>query len=98
MCHASTPSRHRIRETTAPATRTPLEGAFYIRDCRLGRRSGVDFRCLRFRRCCEPLSKRAEILELGFRQLMVPLAEVPQCILEPLNLVFRVSADHTTPH
>jgi hypothetical protein len=29
---------------------------------------------------------------------MVPLAKVPHCILEPLNLVFRVSADHTAPH
>ena len=60
--------------------------------------SGVDFRCLRFRGCRESLAERAEILELALRQLMVPLAEVPQGLVEPLDLVLGFGTDDTAPH
>jgi hypothetical protein len=79
-------------------TRTPRERGVFYRDWSLGRRGGIDLRSLRFRRSCEPLTQRSEILELAFRKLVVPIAEVLHCILEPFNLVLRLCTDDTAPH
>src|SRR4029453_1685090 len=76
----------------------PVIGAFFYHICRLSRGSGIDFRSLRLRRFCEPLTKRAKILELGFRKLMIPLAEIPQGIVKPLDLVLRLGADDAATH
>lgn len=76
----------------------PVIGAFFYRGWSLGRRGGIDFRSLRFWGSCEPLTERPEVLELGFRELMVPIAEVLHCIVEPFNLVLRLRADDTAPH
>ena len=83
---------------TPHKTRTPRERGVFYRDWSLRRRRGIDLRSLRFWRSCEPLAERSKILELTFRQLVVPIAQVLHCIVEPLDLVLRLRADHTAPH